>query len=168
MEPGFAKSEWWLQAWAGSSAGLWSLPGTSHPRALFSYLKYMSELSITSGKAFSERQAPGQPALQSKASFPHLLPQEGHDRPCGSQAKQSGPRCRLACGRMQGVMQSFAEERSQRLAGRCSGWTEGACTLHRGRGSGEVSGPWLRLHQTPAPVHPVGPCAVTYVRLTFL
>lgn len=51
MEPGFSKE--WLQVWVlkpGQAQVLASgfYLGTSHPRALFSFLKYMSELSITS------------------------------------------------------------------------------------------------------------------------
>lgn len=71
--------------------------------------------------------------------------------------------------RMQGIMQSFAEESSQR-PGRQVLWhgQREPASLHQGRESGEVSGPWLRLHQIPAPVYPVGPWAVTDFRLTFL
>lgn len=53
MEPGFSKE--WLQVWVLKPGQAQVLApgfylGTSHSRALFSFLKYMSELSITSQK----------------------------------------------------------------------------------------------------------------------
>lgn len=68
--------------------------------------------------------------------IPHLLPQEGHDLAVWFPSKQSGPGCLLAWERMQGIMQSFAEESSQRSASRCSGVDRGS--LHPCIGAGSL------------------------------